>query len=243
MVRLFVDTSALLAVLDGSDPRHLEASAALRSLDSTAELVTHNYVVVESIALVRRRLGSQVEQRLFDDLLPAIRVIWVDESAHRAAFASYRASNRSASLVDHVSFAVMRALGLEVALAFDSDFEREGFELAKAGGPGPRRLSEAPAIYDALGRPIVVSVAEIALRAGRPVSSIQSWRRRHADFPAPLARLAAGPVWMWPQVQAWIDARGLRAPRRMGAWKGRVVIGDDFDASVADLFEGPPPTA
>ena len=34
---------------------------------------------------------------------------------------------RTLSLVDCVSFVVMRALNVSAALAYDSDFEREGF--------------------------------------------------------------------------------------------------------------------
>jgi hypothetical protein len=50
----------------------------------------------------------------------------------------------------------------------------------------------------------LVSVAEIAQRAGVAWSTVQSWRRRHADFPAPLVTLAAGPVWDWADVERWI---------------------------------------
>ena len=215
MVRRFVDTSALLALLDDTDAHHLDAAATMRGLDSMTELVTHNYVVIETIALVRRRLGSDVERRLFDDLLPVIRVVWVDAPTHRAAFASYRARGRSASLVDHVSFEVMRATGLEVAFTFDTDFEAEGFKLATASPSVPRRLSETPATYAAPAPPDLVSIAEISARAGRPINTIQSWRRRHRDFPAPLAQLAAGPIWAWSDVKAWIDVRGSRPLRAL----------------------------
>lgn len=58
----------------------------------------------------------------------------------------------------------------------------------------------------------LVSIAEIAARSARPVNTVQSWRRRHDDFPAPLASLATGPVWMWPIVERWINSRG--GPRR-----------------------------
>lgn len=50
----------------------------------------------------------------------------------------------------------------------------------------------------------IVSVTEIAQRAGTTPGTVHSWRRRHGDFPAPLAELAVGPVWSWPDVEAWI---------------------------------------
>jgi hypothetical protein len=213
-VRVFVDTSALLALLDEDDAHHREAAAALRHLLSSAELVTHNYVQVELLALARRRLGPGAVVTLTDDVLPALTTIWIDEALHRAALAAHRAGSKAVSLVDHVSFEVMRREGIQQAFAFDADFEAQGFErpgLPPVGGEG-RRLSETGAPYGPgqTEGDQLVSVSEIAARAGRPVNTIQSWRRRHRDFPAPVASLAAGPVWTWPVVERWIAARSAR---------------------------------
>jgi predicted nucleic acid-binding protein len=40
-----------------------------------------------------------------------------------------RSASARVSLVDHTSFALMRALGISRAFAFDDDFAREGFAL------------------------------------------------------------------------------------------------------------------
>jgi hypothetical protein len=113
--------------------------------------------------------------------------------------------------VDHVSFAFMRRLGVVTAFAFDADFEAQGFVAPLVPEPSarPRRIGESAAPYGAPSPSVgdLVSVAEIAARAGRPVNTVQSWRRRHRDFPMPVARLAARPVWEWPTVKSWIDAR------------------------------------
>ena len=210
-MRVFVDTSALIALLDEDDARHREASATLRSLARTAELVTHNYVHVEALGVATRRLESDAAQRLIDSIFPIMTTIWVSEALHRTALESQRTAGGAVSLVDHVSFAVMRDLGIDVAFAFDADFDRHGFSrppVAPEVGEG-RGVSEAPGVYagSAIEQPDLVSVAEIAIRAGRPVNTIQSWRRRHPDFPAPVARLSAGPIWNWSAVADWISAR------------------------------------
>ena len=214
-MRVFVDTSALLAVLDEDDREHSDAADTFRSLLDSAELVTHNYVLVECLALVRRRLGSAAVAQLSDGILPVIETVWVDEALHQAAFAAHRAVG-SVSLVDHVSFEVMRREELDTAFTFDTDFEAQGFRRARSAGRAEkgRRLGEARPPYPA-GEDLpldLVSVAEIAARSGRPVNTVQSWRRRHDDFPAPVASLAAGPVWTWPAVERWISNRA--APRR-----------------------------
>lgn len=213
-MKVFVDTSALLALLDEDDEHHREAAALMRHLIATSELVTHNYVHVEVLALARRRLGAAAVARLTDGLLPALTTIWVDEPLHRAAVAAHRAAGPTVSLVDRVSFEVMRREGIEQGFAFDADFEAQGFRrpAVPASVEEGRRLSEASAPYgaDASEGAQLVSVAEIAARAGRPVNTIQSWRRRNRDFPAPVASLAAGPVWTWPDVERWIDGRAAR---------------------------------
>jgi hypothetical protein len=60
----------------------------------------------------------------------------------------------------------------------------------------------------------LVGVAEIAQRAGVAEATVHSWRRRHDDFPAPIVRLAAGPVWRWPDVEVWTRTLGRGRPRR-----------------------------
>jgi predicted nucleic acid-binding protein len=216
-MKIFVDTSALFATLDAADPNHGDAAEALRQMPLSDELVTHNYVHLEADALVRRRLGRDAAADLADRLLPGVTTIWVDEATHRAAAEALRADGGQGSLVDHVSFVVMRREGITRALAFDRDFEANGFARPDRSirPPTPGRVSDssAPDASDD-GAGELVSVAEVAARSGRSVNTIQSWRRRRADFPEPVASLAAGPVWTWPAVEHWISSRS--SPRRPG---------------------------
>lgn len=205
-MRAFVDTSALLALLDETDAHHADAAAVLGGL-APDSLVTHNYVVVEALALVRRRLGVEAAIRLVDGLLAGIEVLWIDEATYRGALDAFRRRPGGPSLVDQASFVLMRRLELTQAFAFDRDFEAEDIILLTPRQGEPRhRLSEAGAPYGEVPEGLV-SVAEIARHSARPVSTIQSWRRRHSDFPRPIAVLAAGPVWMWADVSRWIDRR------------------------------------
>jgi predicted nucleic acid-binding protein len=130
MVTTLVDTSALFAILDRDDPQHSRASAWFgEGRDQSERLVTHNYIALESAALVRGRLGGEAVAALFDSLLGSIRVMFVDEPLHRAAVAAHLARPAHPSLVDQVSFRFMRDRGIQRAFAFDKDFEREGFEV------------------------------------------------------------------------------------------------------------------
>ena len=126
MTRVFVDTSALLALLDRADPRHQSARSTFLEL-AADELVTHGYVVAESLAVTRRRFGVDGVIALLDDLLPLVDVTLVEPDVHAAAQACYRASLPSGtSFVDQVSFGVIEREGIEAAFALDADFIAAG---------------------------------------------------------------------------------------------------------------------
>jgi predicted nucleic acid-binding protein len=128
---IFVDTSAFLAVLAADDQHHPRAAAALRELrDAGEELVTHDYVLVETLSLVQRRLGMDVLRRFVDGFLPLVEVIWVDQALHTSAREMLiTTGRRTVSFVDWTSFLVMRRHGIRRTFTFDADFAAEGFEV------------------------------------------------------------------------------------------------------------------
>jgi len=127
---IFLDTSAIYALADRADARHGEAVAHLDSvLKGGEKLLTHNYVLVESLTLLQHRLGISAAVKLSESA-SGFEIIWVDRQLHEeAARRLARAGKRRLSLVDHVSFLVMRSRGIVKALAFDPDFSSEGFRL------------------------------------------------------------------------------------------------------------------
>jgi predicted nucleic acid-binding protein len=137
VTRVFVDTSALLALLDRADSRHAQAREAFTGL-ADAELVSHGYVVAETLAVTRRRLGVDATIAVIDDLLPAIDVLPVAPTEHASAVARYRASLPSGtSFVDQVSFQVIEREGIGTAFVLDSDFAVTGVEMLPAAQREP----------------------------------------------------------------------------------------------------------
>lgn len=129
---LFVDTSALIALLDADEADHAAVRQSWESaLAASRRLVSSNYVVLESLALLQRRFGMSAVRALLDGLLPLIEVHWVDEALHEASTRALRLADRRAlSLVDCTSFELMRELDLHSALTLDAHFVEQGFEVA-----------------------------------------------------------------------------------------------------------------
>jgi predicted nucleic acid-binding protein len=126
---IFVDTSGLLALLDRADPRHRQASYVFASFEDDA-LVTHGYVVAESLAVARRRFGVEGVSTLIDDLLPAIDLLAISPDEHWTAVAHYRASlPTGSSFVDQLSFQIIRRDAIEVVFTLDPDFAESGAHL------------------------------------------------------------------------------------------------------------------
>ena len=131
MSRVFVDTSALLALLNPHDTSHNRARVAFERLaEASDSLTTTSYVLVETYALVGRRLGTEAVRAFRESFAPLLAVIWVDEPLHDAGLDLLLSrKSRRLSLVDAVSFVAIRQRAVDRVFAYDEDFRRERFDL------------------------------------------------------------------------------------------------------------------
>jgi predicted nucleic acid-binding protein len=129
--RVFADTSALLALVVGSDDAHEEAREGFGRLRTErASLVTSSYILVETYALLQNRIGIGAVRVFREAFAPLLDVLWVDETIHERALDEVVGRNaRKLSLVDATSLALMRANKVERAFAFDAHFREEGYTL------------------------------------------------------------------------------------------------------------------
>lgn len=126
----FLDTSAVLALLDADDQRHADAEAAWSELIlSNEELASSNYVLVEMFALIQRRLGMEAVRAIQEILVPLVDIEWIDAECHETAMKDFlKAFRRRLSFVDCTSFEVMRRREIPRAFAIDGHFDEHGFE-------------------------------------------------------------------------------------------------------------------
>ena len=127
---ILLDTSAIIPLASGQDPDHGRATARMeRAIADGEELLVHNYIVAEAVAVLQRRVGNGPALAFLDEV-PHFVMHWLTPEDHAEAVAIFRErARRGLSLVDCASFVVMQRYGITHALAFDADFEREGFAL------------------------------------------------------------------------------------------------------------------
>jgi predicted nucleic acid-binding protein len=126
---IFIDTSGFIAVLDMDDACHSGAAKTwMDILTSDETLVTTNYVLVETCALVQNRLGMTAIKVFQEDIVPVLRIEWIDKAVHHAAMRIMLAAvSKKLSLVDCVSFETIRLLGVTTAFTLDKHFKEQGF--------------------------------------------------------------------------------------------------------------------
>jgi predicted nucleic acid-binding protein len=126
---IFVDTSYWIALRNRSDTHHAQAGSLLQARDRE-HLVTTNHVRGETWTYLRRRAGHRSATAFLDaaDRSPRLEVVFVTKELEAQALRWLRRHDeREYSFVDATSFAVMKAMRLREALAFDGDFAAAGF--------------------------------------------------------------------------------------------------------------------
>lgn len=123
---VFVDTGAFYAALNRRDQNHNEATALFRrAVEEKWILITSNFVVAETHALILTRLGRELAVAWLRSV-PAnvIRVSRVDEEKAKRIIFGYR--DKEFSYCDATSFALIGRFRIRNAMAFDSHFEQFG---------------------------------------------------------------------------------------------------------------------
>lgn len=132
MNRLFIDTSGWMMLLNGEETYHEEARATRDTwLSSGGILLTTNYVVDETLTLVRVRLDLDAAESWWNDVTASRRVVVEEIGVLRAARARqdwlFKYRDKGFSFTDCTSFVVMRELRIKNALTTDHHFQQAGF--------------------------------------------------------------------------------------------------------------------
>lgn len=144
MKAVFIDTAGWMACADRADPAHV-ACCTIR--DSTLEaghaLITTDYVVDETLTLIRFRLGLDAAEAWWRQIDLSSRVRWerIDSDRFERArhlFLQYR--DKELSFTDCTSVAVMRELKLTQVITTDRHFQQIGLQML----PSVRQRARKP---------------------------------------------------------------------------------------------------
>ena len=129
--RIYVDTSAIYALLDRADRYHAPAREIWPSLlETDVALVTSNYTVSEAVTVLQYRIGFDAAKLWCRDVLGVMDVCWVDQDLHDKAHEVWmNLGLQRFSLVDCVSFVTMNRMRIEKAFGFKQKYVDQGFAL------------------------------------------------------------------------------------------------------------------
>jgi hypothetical protein len=129
---LFVDTAGWMMLADAADPRHRKAATARdRWLEEGGILLSTDYVLDETLTLLRFRLGLDAAEAWWNQVEDSPRLVWEGIDPNRAEKARrwmFRWRDKEFSFTDCTSFVVMKERRLRKALTSDRHFKQAGFE-------------------------------------------------------------------------------------------------------------------
>ena len=130
MTPVFLDTIGLLAVWDIDDQWHEAADAAYgRVISARQSVVTTTFVLLECGNAAARRTYREEVCLLRQALELRHEAIVPTEDDWMNAWTAYRQGQAGmAGIVDYISFAVMRRLGIRQVFTNDRHFQEAGFE-------------------------------------------------------------------------------------------------------------------
>jgi predicted nucleic acid-binding protein len=137
MRTVFIDTSAFVALRNGSEAEHEEARATLTGLIADgASLYTSNYVFAETYTALLVRVGRReaIEWGRRFRASEAIGLVRVESGIDDDAWAILEQHrDKQWSYVDATSFALIERDGGGEAFSFDADFAQRGLRVLPGG--------------------------------------------------------------------------------------------------------------
>ncbi|MCP4622133.1 MAG: PIN domain-containing protein [bacterium] len=129
---IFADTSGLFALLVKNDVMHVRAKLNFAYFaEHRVQLLTSSFVLVETAALLQRRVGLETVHDFQSKIMPLLEMIWVSGDWYtRAIQRLFALNNRNISLVDCLSFEIMESREITQAFTFDQHFPENGFNIA-----------------------------------------------------------------------------------------------------------------
>jgi predicted nucleic acid-binding protein len=143
MRAVFVDTGGWMACADLADPQNGACSAARDAvLEAGKPLLTTDFVIDETLTLIRFRLGFVAANAWWEQIHGSARLRWErieSDRFERARHLFFQYRDKDLSFTDCTSIAVMRELKLTTVITTDHHFRQVGFEVLPGARPRKAR--------------------------------------------------------------------------------------------------------
>ena len=135
-----------MACADRADPAHVPCRAARDgALEAGQTLITTDFVIDETLTLIRFRMGLSAADAWWQQIDGSPRLRWErveSDRFERARHLFFRYRDKDLSFTDCTSIALMRELKLTTVITTDRHFQQVGFEVlpsARTRRRKPRR--------------------------------------------------------------------------------------------------------
>jgi hypothetical protein len=139
MNAVFVDTGGWMACADRADPAHAACTTARdATLEAGRILITTDFVVDETLTLIRFRLGLAAANAWWRQIDGSTRLRWErveNDRFERSWNLFFQYRDKDLSFTDCTSIAVMRELKLTTVMTTDGHFRQVGFDVLPAARP------------------------------------------------------------------------------------------------------------
>ncbi len=128
MIKTFVDTFYIVALVNKRDEFHEKAKELVLEFDNQSLLTTDAVLLEIGNSLARSYKQKSIQ--IIDEFLSSeeIEIVRLDEILFEKAFELYKThADKSWGLVDCISFVVMKERGITDALTCDKHFSQAGF--------------------------------------------------------------------------------------------------------------------
>lgn len=131
MKQIFIDSSALVALINVDDDSHAASKRLLEKIrNERLTLITTDYVFDETVTTVLSHAGYISAANAGNLMLNSsfINFVWIEQEIKLKAWEYFvKHDDKGYSFTDCTSFVLMKEMNLKCYLAFDKHFEQAGF--------------------------------------------------------------------------------------------------------------------
>lgn len=133
-LKVLLDTSAILALMNPEDAFHQQALTIKESLVAqSVAFVLPNFLLAESHTIINKRMGASSSREFLNAALQDFEIerVTIEDEWTAHAILQETNSKRDFSYFDAVAVALAERLGIRKVFTFDQHFKIMGLELAK----------------------------------------------------------------------------------------------------------------